>query len=266
MEIDLYVPSFRTASKRIRSHSPTPCEHDRPLKRLSLAVNDRTCDSPLSFQSPHTASPASPARAQSLSTVLLVQKPTQSVCMLSAEADAGVQDEQWVALTRNLTLLPAQCPTEHETTWSSNGENTMNLDETPRPSTRLCSHPQGFQCEQSKIHTTDNTTPSLLHSDACSSMPKVLSPRLTLPPVTVTGHLQIPDPVTIPTPPIVTAILPPHSPFSSGCVNIMSLHFREPQPSQQQQTPPRRSRFTMGPRPGCEKCRLGVPGHYAHFD
>jgi hypothetical protein len=35
---------------------------------------------------------------------------------------------------------------------------------------------------------------------------------------------------------------------------------------QQQQVPIYRSRFTMGPRPDCEKCRRGVPGHYAHFD
>ncbi|KAH9048216.1 hypothetical protein EDB84DRAFT_291255 [Lactarius hengduanensis] len=251
MEIDLYVPSFRTASKRMRSHSPTPCEHDRPL-RLSLAVNDRTCDSPLSFQSPQTASPASPARAQSLSTILLVQKPAHSVCIPSTDADTSVQDEQWVALTRNLTLLPAQCPAELETTWSSSGEDTMNLDETPRSSTRLCSHNQRFQCEAckpTKTHTTGSTIlPPLVHS------------------VTATGYLQTPDPVVIPTPPIGSAILPPHSPFSSGWVNTMPLYSREPQPSQQQQAPPRRSRFTLGPRPDCEKCRLGVPGHYAHFD
>ncbi|KAH9180271.1 hypothetical protein EDB89DRAFT_7311 [Lactarius sanguifluus] len=232
MEIDLYVPSFRTASKRMRSHSPTSCEHDRPLKRLSLAVNDRTGDSPLSFQSPQT--------------------PAQSVCMPSADVDASVQDEQWVALTRNLTLLPAQCPAELETTWSNNGGNTMNLDETPRSSTRLCSHDQRFQCEackQTKTHTTGNTIlPPLVHS------------------VTATEYLQTPDPVTIPTPPIGSAIFPSHSPFSSGCVDTMPLYLREPQPSQQQQAPPRRSRFTLGPRPDCEKCRLGVPGHYAHFD
>ncbi|KAH9028249.1 hypothetical protein EDB85DRAFT_2257088 [Lactarius pseudohatsudake] len=175
-----------------------------------------------------------------------------------------------VALTRNLTLLPAQCPAELETTWSSSGENTMNLDETPRSSTRLCSHNQRFQCEackQTKTHTTGSTIlPPLVHSGPCSSMPKVLSPRLTLPPVTATGYLQTPDPVMIPTPPIGSAILPPHSPFSSGWVNTMPLYSREPQPSQQQQAPPRRSRFTLGPRPDCEKCRLGVPGHYAHFD
>ncbi|KAH9055901.1 hypothetical protein EDB87DRAFT_1269330 [Lactarius vividus] len=253
----------------MRSHSPTPCEHDRPLKRLSLAVNERTRDSPLSFQSPQTASPTSPARTQSLSTVVLVQKPAQSVCIPSADADASVQDEQWVALTRNLTLLPTQCSAELETAWSSNGENTMNLDETPRSSTRLCSHDQRFQCgacEQTKTHTSDNTVPPLVHSGPCSSMPNVLSPRLALPPVTATGYLQTPDPVTIPTPLIGSAILPPHSPFSSGCVNTMLLYLRESQPSQQQQAPPRRSRFTMGPRPDCEKCRLGVPGHYAHFD
>ena len=28
----------------------------------------------------------------------------------------------------------------------------------------------------------------------------------------------------------------------------------------------RKPRFTMGPRADCEKCRLGVPGHYVHFD
>jgi hypothetical protein len=52
----------------------------------------------------------------------------------SAGADASVQDEQWVALTRNLTLLPAQFHAEHETAWSNNEENTMVriLNLTPR--------------------------------------------------------------------------------------------------------------------------------------
>jgi hypothetical protein len=73
------------------------------------------------------ASPASHAHVQLLSTVLLVQMPAQSVCMPSVDADASVQNERWVALTRSFTLLPAQCPTEHETTWSGNEENTMVL-------------------------------------------------------------------------------------------------------------------------------------------
>lgn len=31
-------------------------------------------------------------------------------------------------------------------------------------------------------------------------------------------------------------------------------------------SPPRKPRFTMGPRLDCEKCRLRVPGHYSHFN
>ncbi|KAJ3542817.1 hypothetical protein NM688_g5934 [Phlebia brevispora] len=30
--------------------------------------------------------------------------------------------------------------------------------------------------------------------------------------------------------------------------------------------PTRKQRFTMGPRADCEKCRLGVPGHWMHID
>ncbi|KAI0736668.1 hypothetical protein C8Q72DRAFT_801061 [Fomitopsis betulina] len=33
-----------------------------------------------------------------------------------------------------------------------------------------------------------------------------------------------------------------------------------------QQSAPRRQKFTMGPRSDCEKCRLGVKGHWAHYD
>ncbi|KAN0126178.1 hypothetical protein V8E53_015280 [Lactarius tabidus] len=247
MELDLYIPSFRTTSKRRRSRSPTSSEHDRPFKRLStpiLAIGDNPCDSPLTFQSPHT--------------------PVQSVCVSSSVgADASVQDEQWVALTRNLTLLPAQYHAEHDTAWSNNEENTMNLDEPHRPSARLYQHAPRFQYEtgeETKIHITNNATPSLVHPNPCTS------PRLVLPPATATGYLQTSDHVAIPTPPIGTATLPPHSPFTGGFADTTPLDLRESQPTQQQQAPLRRSRFTMGPRPDCEKCRLGVPGHYAHFD
>lgn len=189
-----------------------------------------------------------------------------------------------MALTRNLTLLPAQCHTVHEIDWRDE-ENTMvrilnptrrlytffqlslstlqNLDEPHRPSPRLYQPAPRFQYEtgeETKIHIT---TPSLVHPNA---MLNVLSPRPDIPPATATGYLQTSDHVAIPTPPI-GATLPPHSPFSGGCADTTPLDLREPQPTQQQQQAPlRRSRFTMGPRPDCEKCRLGVPGHYAHFD
>lgn len=62
------------------------------------------------------------------------KQPVQSVCVSSsAGADVSVQDEQWVALTRNLTLLPAQYHTEHGTAWR-NEEDTMVRILNPTPS------------------------------------------------------------------------------------------------------------------------------------
>jgi hypothetical protein len=39
-----------------------------------------------------------------------------------------------------------------------------------------------------------------------------------------------------------------------------------PHPAPSTRVITRKPRFTMGPRADCEKCRLGVPGHYMHFD
>ncbi|KAF8271809.1 hypothetical protein EI94DRAFT_489129 [Lactarius quietus] len=153
-----------------------------------------------------------------------------------------------------------QCHTEHETAWSNNEENTMNLDEPPRPPTRLYSHAPRFQYdEQTKIHNV-----TTLHHHSCIPILVHLCQSFYLrglpSPSDSDRILADTRPCLIPTPPMHTVILPPHSLFTAP------LDLPEPQPSQQQQAPPRRSRFTMGPRPDCEKCRLGVPGHYAHFD
>ncbi|KZT60481.1 hypothetical protein CALCODRAFT_120251 [Calocera cornea HHB12733] len=37
-------------------------------------------------------------------------------------------------------------------------------------------------------------------------------------------------------------------------------------PSRSSSVSPVRKRFIMGPREGCEKCRLKVPGHYGHVE
>ncbi|KAI0247064.1 hypothetical protein BJV78DRAFT_1248692 [Lactifluus subvellereus] len=273
MEIDLCLPSFHTMRKRSRSRSPTPCEHDRPLKRSfvpTLAVGDGTLEPPLSFASPHTPSPTSPIQVQALSALLLVPRPPQSVCIPAVDAaDANVQDEQWVALTRGLTLLSARGTTEYETAASGSGEeNMMNLDEPPfGPSTLLDSHAQHPQHEVQEPPwiRIDNTAPQVLnpHPDPC--MPGLPLPRLTLP--AAVTFLRAPTPPTLHTPPLSITPLPPHSHFSGAGTDTPPLTRQELQQLQQQiPAPARRSRFTMGPRPDCDKCRLGVPGHYAHFD
>ncbi|KAJ7582855.1 hypothetical protein C8J56DRAFT_831822 [Mycena floridula] len=64
-----------------------------------------------------------------------------------------------------------------------------------------------------------------------------------------------------PTPEIeITAATRPSTPCDSpGPMNISPTGSFLASPSRGRQ------RFTMGPRPDCEKCRLGLKGHYMHF-
>jgi|SRR6267142_772246 len=147
MEVDLCLPSFCTMRKRSRSRSPTPCEHDRPLvctfvfwslfcsnvsapiqKRssaLALAVGDCAREPPPSFTPPQSTSPSSPAQAQALSAAfLLVPAAAQLAYIPAVDAEGGIQDE-WVALTRNLTLLSAHGAPEHESAMCGNREEIM---------------------------------------------------------------------------------------------------------------------------------------------
>jgi hypothetical protein len=48
-------------------------------------------------------------------------------------------------------------------------------------------------------------------------------------------------------------------PIADAGMRQLPLPMHAPQPQQ-------RARFMMGPRADCEKCRLGVRGHYAHVD
>jgi hypothetical protein len=61
---------------------------------------------------------------QTSSTVLLVPGPAQSAYICAPDADGVVQDE-WVALTRNLTLLSARRSHELEIDLSGSREETM---------------------------------------------------------------------------------------------------------------------------------------------
>ena len=140
----------------------------------------------------------------------------------------------------------------------------QNLDEPPPgPSTLLDSHAQHLRHEvlEPPWIRIDNTAPQVLNPYPDPSMPGLLLPRPTLP--AAVTFLQAPTHPTLPTPPLSPH--PPHSHISGAGSDTPPLTRQELQ-QLQQQTPARRSRFSMGPRPDCDKCRLGVPGHYAHFD
>ncbi|KAI0003419.1 hypothetical protein BJV74DRAFT_985727 [Russula compacta] len=223
MEIDLYLPSFRTMRKRSRSRSPTPCEHDRPLKRSSapttLVVGDSAREPPPSFTPLQSTSPSSPVQRQTLSTAFLfIPGPAQAAFTPSTDVDGCIQDE-WVALTRNLTLLPAPCPTEHEIVVNGSGEETMmNLDEPPQLSTLLYPHSQVFQhgVHESPWSYIDRMAPQLLnhHTDVPTLGPP--SSRVATP-----ALLRAPSPPAMPTPPL--SPFPSHSPFI-GAARIGSPH------------------------------------------
>ena len=89
----------------------------------ALAFGDRAREPPSSFTPPYSTSPLSPAQAQtSSSAVFLVPGPGQPTYIRAPDADGIIQDE-WVALTRNLTLLSARgCSNELEI---SSREETM---------------------------------------------------------------------------------------------------------------------------------------------
>jgi hypothetical protein len=89
----------------------------------ALAV-DGAREPPPSFKPPQSASPLSPAQVQTSSTVLLVPGPPQSAYIRAADAEGNIQEE-WVALTRNLTLLSARGSTELEVDMNGSREETM---------------------------------------------------------------------------------------------------------------------------------------------
>src|SRR6267142_1564749 len=78
-----------------------------------------------SFTPPQSTSPSSPAQAQALSAAfLLVPAAAQLAYIPAVDAEGGIQDE-WVALTRNLTLLSAHGAPEHESAMCGNREEIM---------------------------------------------------------------------------------------------------------------------------------------------
>jgi len=286
--MEMYLPSFRTMRKRSRSRSPTPCEHDRPLKRTFTlgfaAVGDGAHEPPPFFTSPQamtmmTAS-SSPAQEQTLSALLVVPGSVTPSYIPATDANESIQDE-WVNLTRNLTLLSsARAPAiEHDIIISSSREEVMmNLDEPPQSSNPLHSHAQGFrhqygtEVQEPPGVNIDHAVSRLLNPDTADALTPCLPSSRVTPPAAV-AFLRAPSPPMRPTPPLCPTPLPSHSPFSAahmGNCNVPPFARREPeepqQPHERLPGPTRRSRFTIGPRPDCNKCRLGVPGHYAHFD
>jgi hypothetical protein len=112
MTVHLYVPPLS---------GPVLLEHAHSYKQkrssaLALAVGGGTRELPSSFTPPQPTSP--------LSAFMFVPAYGQSAYIPAIDVDVGIQDE-WVALTRNLTLLSSRGPIEPESVMCSSREETM---------------------------------------------------------------------------------------------------------------------------------------------
>lgn len=71
-----------------------------------------------------------------------------------------------------------------------------------------------------------------------------------------------------PAPPYYSDLEPPYPPTRpSSPASNSSMMVLSPLPSYLNvaASPRRQQRFTMGPRADCEKCRLGIKGHWVHY-
>jgi hypothetical protein len=120
------------------------------------------------------------------------------------------------------------------------------------------------QSARQQYHPYNQLQSSLLsapHSYTCS-----LSPQSELP----ISHGQGPMICVLPATPSAS----PSTPQEHVSRSQMPLPTSQPSPTPSVAMFPtnsspvtsRKQRFTMGPRSDCEKCRLGVKGHWMHFD
>jgi hypothetical protein len=88
----------------------------------AFAVSNGAREPPPSFTPPHSTSPSSVQETSS--AVFPLPGPTKSAYIRAADSDRSIQDE-WVNLTRNLTLLSARGTTEVDNDISGSREETM---------------------------------------------------------------------------------------------------------------------------------------------
>ncbi|KAK0459586.1 uncharacterized protein EV420DRAFT_275047 [Desarmillaria tabescens] len=251
MEVDMFSPAsafhsmskFNTSSKR-----PRPTEEDspssRPVKRLTPALGDGL-PSPLFTNS-----------------------------LPSSGSSSRHPSEDWVQQTGGLSI---GTPKEYVPDSESNSD-TMDLDDVDEPSTLA------YGPGRPVLLPLQTTFPSTSHTRdtfaAHRQSPRNLSPSFTdanasrplanhaqgsflsrLPSIDVTP----PTPETIRVEGGIVNVTRPRTPVSDS-LTPMNISMESGGLRSSTLSPTKRQRVTMGPRSDCEKCRLGVKGHWMHVD
>ncbi|KAF8582079.1 hypothetical protein K439DRAFT_1635630, partial [Ramaria rubella] len=264
MQIDFPSPSpmRHIIHKRPRSPaSPSPLE--RPSKRLS---RDSVGRSPSELSLPGYFSPHAGIR------------PGNAQVTLSFAAVERRTSEDWVAKTSGLKLNSPLCGFgQGRTVPLPRSENagmdpispmnsvnqtheTMMTDEPSLPN--IVGHWSSLStpnhCTVAPYRNWDiSDTP---HSPFLTSLPSTEHPPV--PPTTLPHHSDIRihiQPATPSNHQRRSSAAPRHSQPSPMSISPANCAIWSPN------SPARKPRVTMGPRPDCEKCRMGVKGHWMHI-
>ncbi|PBK78006.1 hypothetical protein ARMSODRAFT_1077621 [Armillaria solidipes] len=246
MEVDMLSPTcaFHSMSKfNPSSKRPRPTDEDspssRPIKRLT------------------------PALGEALPSLFSNSLP-------GSGSSSRYSSEDWVQQTGGLSI---GTPGEYS---ESNSEDTMDLDEEPSAVLQGPGRPVLLPLQTtfpSTSHTHDAFT-------AHRQSPQSLSPSFTdaNAPQQLANHAQGSFPPRLPsidiTPPTpetirvdggIVNMTRPRTPVSDS-LTPMNISMDSTGPRSSTLSPSKKQRVTMGPRSDCEKCRLGMKGHWMHLD
>ncbi|EJF62606.1 hypothetical protein DICSQDRAFT_179910 [Dichomitus squalens LYAD-421 SS1] len=250
MEVDMTPVPYRTRSTTKRARSPSsPTQYDRPSKRFSSGHDTSMPFPPSSFHPVATRLRGSPEDWVSQTQDLRLGSPLEQS---RVGTPVEVQGEE-VRIDEVMVDEP-MCE----------NDNSMSISPTRRSST-LLETPQAQYLRPSggSVYLRSGTTQSFqnpnqlqipaIHVQAATPSPVQLAP----PNILNDDSLPVSGSPFAPAHNLGVPLAP--SPLSSMPPDESPHPYTTP-------GPPKKQRFTMGPRADCEMCRTRVKGHYMHFD
>ncbi|CAL1703744.1 unnamed protein product [Somion occarium] len=253
MDIDMHSPSFRTARTSKRSRSPpSPSPFDRPSKRVSLGIHNPI---PVARPLPSYAAP-SPVQTRQLSEDWVVQ--TRG---LRIDRDGCSPQLEHGSMLANIILEES----DSERSIKVHDHNmTMDHDE---PMHSLSVPPQVPCPPNSPAHMARSAS-NHPHHHPSPQEPFESSPSTHIPAFTPRRprFQQICEPFSHPGTPQPQLSAEDYAMQSSLSSPPTPQPHQGPSPGASASARRPQVKLTMGPRADCEKCRLGVKGHWMHFE
>ena len=138
-------------------------------------------------------------------------------------------------------------------------DEPMSFSQTPHPTQLSLPTYDDFASYTSSLSMTNSPSSTFNASEASSLFSQHIQSTTSLHSYQQPSPMASSDSLSVPSPQTHSS-----SNFSSPAQTPAPAF--EQVPAQSIRNTPKKPRFTMGPRADCEKCRLGVPGHWAHFD